>query len=595
MPNGFCIGLGLDSAGNRRLVDVLGPGATIDEVGGTIVTHVSDGRGTLRRDRIGDGVQVTFGCRAATSNPVGDHDVLLDGTDDAVAALVSDDGVTVASGHGHHRLFHTVLDGGGVVIGSGLHPVAAMRGDRLRVDRRLEDFALGFGFHPEDHTPYEAVRSLPGGRRFHVRRAGLAAAGVTDATRPSPGEVPQSFDKAVDRLHDLFMATVERQAGPPRRHAVLLGGLDSALVAMGLRRLGHDVTTYTFGFGDARYEQRNARWLADRIGADHRVVDITAGAVMAHLRDFAVHYPDISAQPHYMIHTMIASERIAADGHSGVFSGDGCDSIFLGYPTVSARADLARRLAAVPRPVARGLRRLLAGRHVADRLGHVGRMARGVLGNIDLEMPARGHLPTRYIDEYELRRLRLGPSPVAAETVDDIRRRLAEPVAHLDPLRLAFHGNALNRQSQAKVDGAVRATGVAHFSPYRDPVLRAYVDELPTEFLRAPGRPARDAGKAVLVEMIRRYELLPDEIIEMPKQSPSDSPIDHWYAGPLRTEVHDLLAHLPFEVDHAAIDAILRHTLAERWYRERVSISHHAFQVIGLLCTYASFGLVAGS
>ena len=92
--------------------------------------------------------------------------------------------------------------------------------------------------------------------------------------------------------------------------------------------------------------------------------------------------------------------------------------------------------------------------------------------------------------------------------------------------------------------------------------------------------------------MIKKYHLLPDVIVDQPKQSPSDSPVDIWYSGALRNEVLDLLSNLPFPVNQTGINSLLRHKWAEDWYRERVSLSHHALQSIGLLCTYASFSQV---
>jgi len=227
---------------------------------------------------------------------------------------------------------------------------------------------------------------------------------------------------------------------------------------------------------------------------------------------------------------------------------------------------------------------------LADRhLGHVARMARSTLGNLLLPMPERGHLPTRYLDEVALGRLRRGPAPVQTESIEEIRHRLAAPLAGLDPVRLAFHGNALTGQSRVKVDGAVNATGVRQASPYQHPKLQRFVDSLPQQYLRPGDASAGSAGKAVLLEMVRRHRLLPEAIIDMPKQSPAEAPVDEWYAGPLRAEIASLLRHLPFEWDRRFLDALLRDKAAERVYRQRVALSHHAFQAVGLLASYASF------
>ena len=129
------------------------------------------------------------------------------------------------------------------------------------------------------------------------------------------------------------------------------------------------------------------------------------------------------AQPHYQLHTVHASSVIAADGHTHVFTGDGCDAAFLGYPTVSRRARTVDRLGSVPRPVRDAAANLLGRSWVERHLGHVARMGRSFLGNIELPNPARGHLPTRYLDDVALERLRKGAPPAEAESVAANARR----------------------------------------------------------------------------------------------------------------------------------------------------------------------------
>ena len=144
-------------------------------------------------------------------------------------------------------------------------------------------------------------------------------------------------------------------------------------------------------------------------------------------------------------------------------------------------------------------------------------------------------------------------------------------------------------QSKAKVEASVAVSGVAQFSPYMHPAMKAFAAGLPLESLRPAGSSAADAGKAVLLAMAREHQLVPEAVIAMPKQSPSDSPIDQWYAGPLRPVVDELLAGLPFDYDRAYVQMILSPKRIEEAFRRKVSISHHAFQAIGLLCSYAAF------
>ncbi len=533
---------------------------------------------------------VTIAETPATSGATGTR--LLDGCDDDLVAVKGDPtGLLVATGRGHHRLFHTRFPEGGEMVASHLGFLARVRGEDLRVDRSLEDFLLGFGFLPDGRTPYADIHVVEPGTRRRLGRADVET--VEAPTTGSSAETLPGFDRAVDDLYARFSEAIEEQAAGDDRHAVLLGGFDSALVAAALRRLGHEVHTFTFGFGDERYEQRGADAMARHIGAEHTWVSITPRAVMDAINRFADVFPQPGPQPHYQVHTLLASTLMGTRGFTHVFSGDGCDAVFLGYPMVNTRARIIRLLTRTPTPLVRlALGALSTG--AADRhLGHVARMGRSTLRSLLLPEPARGHLPTCYLDETALARLRRGLAPRQCETTTQSRIRLVDSVRQLDPVRLAFHGMGMTGQSRAKVDGAVAATGVVQRSPFLHPGVRSFVAGLPTDYLRPPGRSAGAPGKALLIEMARRYRLLPDWVIEMPKQSPVDSPIDDWYRGVLRADVDILLARLPFAVNREFIDEVLAPKRAENLFRERVSLGHHALQVIGLLCSYAAFTALA--
>ena len=507
---------------------------------------------------------------------------LLDGAaDDVVAAGIIDGQLVLAAGRGNHRLFVTTTPQGDTLASSSLVTVARAVG--AQVDRSYEDFLLGFGFLPGTRTPYTDVQAVTGGeRRIGAATQTVAPVSVSPAT-------PASFDAAIPELRDLFFAALEEYAAGSRRHAVLLGGFDSMLVAAALRSMGHDVHTYTFSFGNPRYEQRNVESFVSSLGITHHPVVFTPRIIADNLAGFGRFFFQPGAQAHYQIHTQVASRQIAADGHTSIFNGDGCDAVFLSYPTVNRRAALTRRLSHAPDwllgTAVAPLRTRTAERH----LGHVARTMRSMLGNLVLDEPMRGHLPTRYLDETALHRLRKDPQPAQAETIDAIRARLAEAVRGQDGPRRAFHGNGLTAQSKVKVDGSVAVSGIPQFTPYLHPAFRAFVTGLPIDYLKKQDESPAANGKELLVAMVRRYRLLPDSIIEQPKQSPVDSPIDHWYANEIRADIVAQLADLPFAWNTEYVDDVLRPKRAEEWYRNKVSIGHHAFQVIGLLASYASF------
>jgi asparagine synthetase B (glutamine-hydrolysing) len=526
---------------------------------------------------------VFYGSAAAsTARHPSSAATLLDGAaDDVVAAGVADGELVLAAGRGNHRLFVTTTPQGDTLASSSLLTVARASG--ADIDRSYEDFLLGFGFLPGTRTPFTGIQALVGGeRRVGPRTETVAPLVVTP-------NVPTSFSAAVPELRDLFFTALEEYAAGSTRHAVLLGGFDSMLVAAALRSMGHEVHTYTFSFGNPRYEQRNVASFVSSLGITHHPVSFTPRIIADNLATFGRFFFQPGAQAHYQIHTQVASRQIATDGHTSIFNGDGCDAVFLSYPTVNRRAALTRRLSHAPDWMLAAALAPLRTRSAERHLGHVARTARSMLGNLMLDEPMRGHLPTRYLDDSALSLLRRNPQPAQAETIDAIRARLAEAVRGQDGPRRAFHGNGLTAQSKVKVDGSVAVSGVPQFTPYLHPAFRAFVSGLPIDYLKKQDESPAANGKELLVAMVRHYDLLPESIISQPKQSPVDSPIDEWYANDIRAEIVTQLADLPFSWSPNYVDDVLRPKHAEEWYRNKVSIGHHALQVIGLLASYASF------
>ena len=534
-------------------------------------------------DENGDGV--VYGSAAASTN-VRSGSFLDEAPDDVVGCVIHHElGLVVAAGRGNHKMFVHHLAKGETMASSSLSVLAYALRETTTIDRSYEDFALGFGFLPGTHTPFSGIHSLPAGTRY------IAATAHSESTSAFPVSAPltQSFEQAIPQLHDLFIKAIKEQAGNRTKHAVLLGGFDSMLVAATLRKLGHEVHTYTFSFGNPIFEQRNIADFVSSLGITHHPVVITPELIEKNLCEFGSHFFQLGAQSHYQIHTLIASQQIARDGFDAIFNGDGCDAIFLSYPTVNRRASISQRVARAPQLLKKAVLLPLQTTFAERHLGHVGRIMRSVLNNALLPEPARGHLPTQYLDHYALSQLRTGRAPQQAETMAALRMRLAEPTTQMDGPRRAFHGNGLTAQSKVKVDGAVCTTGLPHFSPYLHPELRAFVTSLPIEYLKNQNDSPSANGKELLVAMVRQYELLPDLFIDQPKQSPVDSPVDEWYMTCLKEQITKQMEDLPFDVNTKYLKILLRNKHAENWYRNKVSIGHHTMQAVGLLASYASF------
>lgn len=504
---------------------------------------------------------------------------------DTVAISVGDAGprCVVGVGTGSMRLF-SHADDRGRLVSTSFGAITAGLGDRADIDRSYEDFHLGFGFLPDGRTMIKNLTAIP---RPSVET--LKGERVTEPERSPRSDPDVAVPRDVDGLVGLFLEVLEDLVGDVDRVGVLLGGFDSALVAAGLHRIGKRVSTFTFSFRDPRFDQRHVEDVVSAVDADHHPVPITAATIGSGLD----HFPEIvnqpGAQPHYQIQTIAAAVAAREAGVTRLLSGDGCDALFLAYPTVNTRAAATRTAGRIPGPMARAALKLLAPRFVESKLGHVARVARSTLRSSLLEPPASQHLPTQYLDQVTLRRLDRSARPPQRESVEAIRRRLAEQVSDLDAVQRAFDGNSRAGHSQAKVEGAIATSGLPIMSPYKHPDFRAAIDQLPSELTRPGGRLARAEGKPILQMAARESGLLPLAVVDQPKQAPTLAPVDRWFAGPLRSQVMSLLGDLPFEVDHEVVNEILHRKAAEDWYRRRVALSKHALQAIGLLTSYAAF------
>ena len=501
---------------------------------------------------------------------------------DLVAVAVRDDGsATVLSGAGFHRWHRRRLPDGGWVVSSHL-ATAVLASSPASVDRSLEDFLLGFGFLPDGRTPFEGVDVLPPSTRWRIGE------GSHEALQVDPPET-EPAERTGSKLLDLLLDAVDRRAAGRDHHAVLLGGFDSALVCALLRRLGKGVTAFTFDVGDERLNQGNVDLVRRSLDLEHVWIPITPERMRAAFEGLTDRINAPGAQPHYQLHTVLGSEDVRERGFPLVFTGDGCDAVFLGYPTVNRRSRLTRSLRRLPSVASGAALRLLGVPAVERRLGHVARVGRSALRAARLPWPAAGHLPTQYLDAISLGRLRVDSPPEQSEAVETVRLRLAKGLDELDPTRLAFFGNAATGASRIKVDGALMHTGVAQYTPFNDGALRRHVQELPVSALRPEKSRFGTMGKEVLVEEVLAHDLLPREIVLQPKASPSTSPIDAWYMNELRPTVLRSLEGLPFRLNRRYVEEILREKTIENWYRERVALSPHALQAIGLLVSYAAF------
>ena len=515
----------------------------------------------------------------------------LDGVDGQFAlALVdeSTDHLILACDPGGHRSVFYRIANGTIVFSSNLATMPVLC-PGIALDRSLEDFLLSYEFLPRNRTPFRDVMRLKKGTVLGFVQGRAIESPVAMPKDPAPTVSTDDPAAVTRQLHDTFMQALERLLPTQEPVAILLGGFDSALIAAALARLGRKFETFTFRFAEPGYTQRHTDALQTLLGHRHHWVDITPPVIADGLRRYELCFNQPVGQMHYLIETAHACSVIRDAGFRHCLTGDGCDEIFLGYPTVHQRAMLFRRIGTLPRPLLDAAAFALKPSLVERHLGHVARLGRNVLNNLGRSMPVRGHITSRVLDEISLDRVRSGDNPNQEKPVEAILVELAAGLDDLSPLRLAYHGKAAVGLNKAKVEGSSAASGLTLQSPYQYPALAAFARGLPDEMMRPKEKTRASAtGKHILMRMAEEYRLLPPEIIYQAKASPVTAPVDGWYQGDLRSILTGALATLPFDFNPLYVDSLLRPKLAEELFRRHIGLGRYSSHAISLLATYAA-------
>ncbi len=261
---------------------------------------------------------------------------------------------------GKKPLLWTRLPDGTLAFASELKALLRLPDLEREIDLEALDSYLALQYVPGDRTALRGVRKLPPG---HVLVAEGESERVEPYWTPSPAEPSRTEEEWLERVRDAVTAAVRRRliADVPLG-ALLSGGIDSSVVVALMAQASADpVRTFTVGFADARYDEReHARAVAERWATDHVELDGQADVADVLPRLAATldePLGDEAALPLYLICEQARTQVTV------VLTGDGGDESFAGYERYVAH-ELAGR---IPAPAAgaatRALRLLPAARH----------------------------------------------------------------------------------------------------------------------------------------------------------------------------------------------------------------------------------------
>ena len=456
------------------------------------------------------------------------------------------------------------------------------------VDRSYEPFLLGFEFLPFGRTLYKGVHRLENGQCIEIQNGQAREVYRIPQSAISFKPMPTTERRTIDQLYNIFMEIIEEQMQTGREAAVVTGGFDSALIASCLKRLGCSVTTYTFRFKNKKYNQPLMDTLTRYVGSHHCWVDIDKTVIANGLERFSQIFNNVATQPHYLIQTAHLTDCMRKNGHTHAFTGDGCDGIFHGYPTVHLRARITSMISKTEPRLLKALFKILCCPLLERLSGHPLRIIRNVIKVSTRPHPMRYYVTARTFDKASLNQLYTDAPPLL--DVEALLKTLAMDKKDCSDIELAYLGKSLVGLNKNKLDSCSKYSGVALVSPYTHRRLKQFVSSLPEQMMRPVNRnQLLSQGKYILTRMAEEKKLLPNDIIHQAKKSPVNAPIDLWYIK----ELMPLLLHgcneLPFSFRSDYLKALLPNRFSETLYRKFKPVDAYTSQAICLLYTYARF------
>ncbi len=455
---------------------------------------------------------------------------------------------------GKKPLVWTRLADGTLAFASEAKALVRLPGFRRDVDHAALDAYLALGYVPGGGSAFRSVRRLP---PAHVLVVEGESERLERYWEPRLDRAHLADDEWLERVRTELRAAVrKRLISDVPLGALLSGGIDSSIVvALMAAEASEAVRTFSIGFGDARYDEREyARAVAGRYGTRHEelVVEPDAAALLPRLAwAWDEPFGDSSALP-----TLLVCE-LARQHVTVALTGDGGDEAFAGYERYVAAGAAARIPSAPARAGARLVRALPGGR----------REPRSPLFRAARFLEAASAPPTeRYgrlieIFPQALRaqlwtdeaRVRIGESRAAAALLDG--GAAADDVTALQLLdaRTYLPGDLL-----VKADIASMATSLELRSPFLDPRVLELGLSLPPS-LKTRGR----TGKIALRRAFAAQ--LPAAVASRSKKG-FGVPLARWFRGELREFAQDVLLD-----ETARRRGDLRPNVVERLLREHVA------------------------
>lgn len=409
------------------------------------------------------------------------------------------------------------------------------------VSRETNPVALrqffSFFYLPGEETLFKSIHKLAPGHHLIAEQGKITIQRYWDLqfTQERWG---RTFDEVVEELYSLLGSTVRDHMIADVPVGVLLsGGVDSsAVLNFAVKGTEKKVKAFTIGFGGNQVvdERPYARMAAQRFGAEHHELSISAEDFWEFLPTYAWHMEEPVCEPpavalHYI-------SKLARNHVKVLLSGEGGDEAFAGYPNYPhmLRLECIRRaMGPLARPVgaAADLAGGLFGLERTQRYGHaLGRpLAEHYFSRTSTPTTTFNGMAKRFFS----------PSFLAATSSDapaDFMANLLRPMQDASLLNKMLYADTktwLPDDLLVKADKITMANSLELRVPLLDHKVLEFAASLRPEH-KVQGQDTKRALKAAFAKV------LPEEILTRKKVG-FPVPFSRWLSGELAPRVREIV------------------------------------------------------
>ena len=245
---------------------------------------------------------------------------------------------------GIRPLFHATLADGSLLFGSEMKALLAHGAMRAEIDPVALGQMASLWVTVPPRTSFKGIEELPAGRMLVLEQGRRTERRYWRHSFPAEHEYEErSFEYWKEQLRETLHDAVRLQLRSDVPVATYLsGGLDSSiLTALVKRHHINDLTTFSVGFSDARFDERDyQKQMVAHLQTDHRQIEVDGADIGRAFTD-VVWYSERPIMRTAPAPLLRLAGLVRRSGIKVVLTGEGADEIFGGYNIF--REDKARR------------------------------------------------------------------------------------------------------------------------------------------------------------------------------------------------------------------------------------------------------------